>query len=108
MLDYTLPEGCTCTPQAEDIMCTACVPQHYTIENDMTEEDKVEGMVEEELEKEEDEFIPGTPPKITATTIRKLIRSNKTNDKNNKTNTNNNSQPESVSLLCSGEDEVAD
>ena len=136
MLDYTLPEGCTCTPQAQDIMCTACVPQHYTIENDMTEEenvddkkDKVEGMVEEkvkekvddnveasngednveeDLEKEEDEFIPGTPPKITATTIRKLIRANKTNDKNNKTNTNNNSQPESVSLLCIGEDEVAD
>ena len=135
MLDYPPPEGCSCTPQAQDIMCTACVPQHYTIENDMTEEenvddkkDKVEGMVEEkvkekvddnvegngednveeDLEEEGDEFIPGTPPKITATTIRKLIRANKTNDKNNKTNTNNNSQPESVSLLCSGEDEVAD
>merc|ERR1712107_776087 len=110
MLDYPLPEGCSCTPQAQDIMCTACVPQNYTIENDMTEEenlddkkDKVEGMVEEkekekvddnvegngednveeDLEEEGDEFIPGTPPKIAATTIRKLIRA-KTNDKNNK------------------------
>ena len=72
MLDpaYTLPKGCTCTPQAQDVRCTA---QHYVIEDDMKEEENAD----DEKTEEEEENVPATPPKSKP--MRRMAKK-KTND----------------------------